>query len=99
MVHVHEPSGRKTLYIASHACGIVGWPEDKALALIKELMAFATQPQFVFAHQWKLGDVLIWDNMCTLHRATAFDDRTYKRDVRRTTCRERALENERMRIA
>ncbi len=98
MVHVHEPSGRKTLYIASHACGIVGWPQEKALALINELMAFATQPQFVFAHQWKLGDVLIWDNMCTMHRATPFDDTKFKRDVRRTTCRERAVQNATMQI-
>jgi len=99
MVHVHEPSGRKTLYIASHACGIVGWEQDKALALINELMAFATQPRFVFAHQWKVGDVLIWDNMCTMHRATPFDDTKFRRDVRRTTCRERVIENETMSIA
>lgn len=98
MAHVHEPSGRKTLYLASHAMGIVGWPQDKAMALINELMAFATQPRFVFAHKWRLGDVLIWDNMCTLHRATPFDDRNLVRDVRRTTCRERVLVNERMRI-
>ena len=60
-------------------------------ALISELMAFATQEQFVYAHKWRLGDVLIWDNLATMHRATAFDDRKYKRDMRRTTCRERAL--------
>ena len=98
MVHMHEPSGRKTLYIASQSMGIVGWPQDKAMALIRELMAFATQKQFVFAHKWRLGDVLIWDNMCTLHRATEFDDRGEVRDVRRTTCRERVLVNETTRI-
>lgn len=91
MVHVHEPSGRKALYLASHACGIVGWPQEKARALIDELMTFATQKRFVYAHTWRLGDILIWDNLATMHRATAFDDRKYKRDMRRTTCRERAL--------
>ena len=78
--------------------GIAGWPQDKARALIDELMAFATQERFIFAHKWRLGDVLIWDNMCTLHRATEFDDLNIVRDVRRTTCRERVLVNETMRI-
>lgn len=91
MVHVHAPSQRKTLYLASHACGVIGWPEEKARALIGDLMVFATQPQFVYAHKWRLGDVLIWDNLATMHRATEFDDRAFKRDMRRTTCRERAL--------
>lgn len=90
IAHVHEPSGRTALYLASHACGIVGWPAPEARALLDELMAFATQERFVYAHTWRLGDVLIWDNLATMHRATAFDDRKYKRDMRRTTCRERA---------
>jgi len=91
MAHVHAPSQRKSLYLASHACGIVSWPSDKGRALIEELLAFATQPRFVYAHKWRLGDVLIWDNLATMHRATEFDDRTFRRDMRRTTCRERAL--------
>ncbi len=91
LVHVHAGSGRKALYLASHACGIVGWPQDEARALIDELMAFSTQQQFVYAHKWRLGDVLVWDNLATMHRATPFDDRAYKRDMRRTTCRERAV--------
>jgi alpha-ketoglutarate-dependent 2,4-dichlorophenoxyacetate dioxygenase len=99
MVHLHEPSGRKALYIASHAFAIDGWPPDKARALIEELMAFATQPRFVFAHQWRLGDVLIWDNLATLHRATPFDDRRFKRDMRRTTVRERTATTGTSRIA
>lgn len=98
MVHVHAPSGRTSLYIASHSCGIVGWPKDKAMALINELMAFATQDRFVYAHKWKLGDVLIWDNLATLHRATEFEDTKFPRDVRRTTCRERSLVNGKVRI-
>ncbi len=91
MVHVHAPSGRRALYLASHASGILGWETDRARALISELMAFATQPRFVYAHKWRLGDILIWDNLATMHRATEFDDRTFRRDMRRTTCRERAL--------
>jgi alpha-ketoglutarate-dependent 2,4-dichlorophenoxyacetate dioxygenase len=91
LVHVHAPSGRKALYLASHACGIVGWPQDKARALIDELMAFATQPRFVYAHKWQPYDVLIWDNLATMHRATPFDDRAFIRDMRRTTCREKQI--------
>ena len=89
LVHVHEGSGRKSLYIASHACVIVGMPEDEGRDLLRELMRFATQPEFVFAHRWQLGDVVVWDNLCTMHRATEFDDQSYRRDVRRTTMRER----------
>ncbi len=98
MVHVHQPSGRKALYLASHACGITGWPQDQARSLIGELMSFATQPQFICAHSWRRGDILIWDNMATMHRATPFDDRTFKRDMRRTTCRERSEETANSRI-
>ena len=92
LVHMHEPSRRKALYLASHASDIVGMARDAARALIKELMDFAVQPQFVYAHKWRQGDVLIWDNLATMHRATPFDDRTFVRDMRRTTCRERAVE-------
>lgn len=91
LVHVHTPSGRKALYIASHVSHILGWTTDKSRTFLDELMAFATQRTFVFAHKWLVGDVLIWDNLCTMHRATPFDDRCYKRDMRRATCRERSL--------
>lgn len=91
IVHVHGPSKRKALYLASHACAIVGWSDDDARALLEDLMAFATQPRFIYAHKWRLGDVLIWDNLATMHRATEFDDRTFRRDMRRTTCRESAV--------
>jgi alpha-ketoglutarate-dependent 2,4-dichlorophenoxyacetate dioxygenase len=88
LVQTHPGSGRKTLYIASHAASIVGWPKPEARALLDELIAFATEPRFVHAHQWRLGDVVIWDNRCTMHRARPFEDRVHRRDVRRTTCRE-----------
>lgn len=82
------PYGRKSLYIGGHAVGIVGWPEDEALALLDELYDFATQDRFIYVHHWRQGDLLIWDNRCTLHRATPLETDTYKRDVRRTTINE-----------
>ncbi|MEE8332547.1 MAG: TauD/TfdA family dioxygenase [Alphaproteobacteria bacterium] len=91
LVHVHEGSGRKALYLASHIKSIEGMGADDCRAIVGELMDFATRPDFVFAHKWRRGDVLIWDNLCTMHRATAFDDQTHKRDMRRTTCRESVI--------
>ena len=91
LVHAHPHTGRKVLYLASHIAHIQGWPDDETRALLDELMAFATRPQFVFAQRWRVGDVVIWDNLATMHRASPFDDRTYVRDLRRTTCRERAV--------
>lgn len=91
LVHRHEPSGRKAIYIASHTTGIVGWPQDEGRDLLDELMEFATRPEFVYSHDWRVGEVVIWDNLCTIHRATEFDDRQYRRDMRRTTCREFAV--------
>ncbi len=88
LVHVHPSSGRKVLYLASHAASIVGWPVAEGRALLAELMAHATAPRFVHAHHWRIGDVVIWDNLATMHRARPFADLTEMRDVRRTTCRE-----------
>ncbi len=85
VVRRHPGSGRNALYIASHASHIVGWPEDEGRALLRELLAFATEPQFVYSHRWRLGDLVIWDNRCTLHRATPFASATHVRDLRRTT--------------
>jgi len=91
LVHRHPGSGRDVLYIASHVSGIVGWPEDEAKDLLAELMAIATKPAYVYSHVWSVGEVLIWDNLATMHRATPFDDQRFVRDMRRTTCRERAV--------
>ena len=81
-------NGRKTLYFGWHAVGIVGWEEDEATKLIDELYAFATQPQFVYSHKWRKGDMVVWDNRCTMHSATSFERYKYKRDMRRTTINE-----------
>lgn len=82
------PYGRRALYIGAHATGIVGWPEEEALRFLGELYDFATQDKFVYAHKWRQGDMLIWDNRCTLHRATPLETDDYKRDVRRATVNE-----------
>jgi alpha-ketoglutarate-dependent 2,4-dichlorophenoxyacetate dioxygenase len=92
LVHVHPGSKRKVLYIASHIKGIVGWPDDESRDLVEELMEFATRPEFVFSYPWQVGDVVIWDNLATLHRATPFDDTRFRRDMRRATCREVPLQ-------
>lgn len=92
LVHVHPGSKRKCLYLASHAFGIVGLPQDRARALLRELTELATQPQFVYRHKWRVGDIVIWDNLCTMHRGVPYDDTTHRRDMRRTTVREAAVD-------
>ena len=91
IAQTHPSSGRKTLYLASHASHIVGMPVDEGRALLKELTEFATQRQFVYRHKWTRGDVVIWDNRCVMHRATPYEDMKYPRDMRRTTCRENEI--------
>ncbi len=76
---------RKNLFIASHAGYIVGMPDDAARALIDELLAFASQRQFTYIHRWRVGDLVMWDNRCTLHRGMPFDDLRFRRDVQRAT--------------
>ncbi len=85
LVRRHPGSGRKALYIASHASHILGWPQDDGKALLDELMAFATAPRFVYAHKWQVGDLVIWDNRCTMHRASQFESDEHVREMRRTT--------------
>jgi alpha-ketoglutarate-dependent 2,4-dichlorophenoxyacetate dioxygenase len=94
MVHVQPATGRKSLYLAAHAEHIVDWPVEIGRALIEGLMKFATRPEAVYAHKWRTGDLVMWDNLTTMHRATEFEDTKYRRDVRRTTCRERPVGTE-----
>ena len=84
LVRHHPTSARTSLYLASHASHIIGWPVDQGRALIEELIAFATQPQFVYRHRWTVGDLVIWDNRCTMHRGRPYDD-TQRRVLHRTT--------------
>jgi alpha-ketoglutarate-dependent 2,4-dichlorophenoxyacetate dioxygenase len=90
LVHRHPGSGRKVLYLASHVSHIAGMPLDQGRALLRELMEFATQSQFLYRHKWRVGDLLVWDNLATMHRGTPFDDTKYPRDMRRTTVIEAA---------
>ena len=85
LVRRHPGTGRNALYLASHASHVVGWPIEKGRRLIEELTAFATRPQFVHRHRWREGDLVVWDNRCTMHRATPYDDVGQRRDLHRTT--------------
>src|SRR5215467_6687611 len=85
VVRRHPGSGRKALYIASHASHLIGMPVEEGRALLGELMEFATQPRFVYRHKWQVGDLVIWDNRCTMHRATPFDPADHVRELHRTT--------------
>ncbi|MCH9670916.1 MAG: TauD/TfdA family dioxygenase [Gammaproteobacteria bacterium] len=87
MVRTLPGGGRKSLYLAAHAGAIVGWPRPEARAFIFDLMEHATQPRFVYAHQWRTHDLVIWDNRQTMHRVRRFDDLNAVRDMRRTTIR------------
>jgi alpha-ketoglutarate-dependent 2,4-dichlorophenoxyacetate dioxygenase len=84
LVRTHPVTGRKSLYLASHAGTIVGWPVPEARALLRDLIEHATQPQFVHAHKWRQYDLVMWDNRQTMHRVRRFDE-SLVRDMRRTT--------------
>nr|WP_299598994.1 TauD/TfdA family dioxygenase [Sphingomonas bacterium] len=85
LVLAHPRTGRPSLYLAAHASHIVGMDPAEGRALLRELMDFATQERFRYVHRWQVGDLVVWDNLCTMHRATPFDDSRYARDMRRTT--------------
>jgi len=72
LVRTHPRTGRKSLYLASHASHVVGMPEEEGRGLIEELTAHATQPQFVYTHQWKPNDLVMWDDSWTMHRSTPY---------------------------
>jgi alpha-ketoglutarate-dependent 2,4-dichlorophenoxyacetate dioxygenase len=85
LVRTIPQNGRKTLYVASHAGRILGMPEAEGRALIDELIAHASQRQFVYTHRWRPSELVMWDNRCTLHRGTDYDDLRWVRDMRRVT--------------
>ena len=84
LVRTHPVTKRKSLYLASHAGGIVGWPVPEARAFLRDLIEHATQRQFVYAHKWTVNDLVMWDNRQTMHRARPFPANE-PRDMRRTT--------------
>lgn len=85
LVRTIEGSERKALYLASHAARIIEWEVPEGRLLLKDLIEHATQREFLYSHEWELGDLVIWDNRTTMHRARPFDDKKYKRELTRVT--------------
>jgi len=79
------PAGRKALYVAAHASRIIEWPVPEGRLMLRDLIEHATQAQFVHRHHWRERDFVIWDNRATMHRGRPFDDRRYRRELRRVT--------------
>jgi len=85
LVRTIPQNGRKSLYVASHAGRIFGMPDKEGAALIEELIAHTTQRQFVYTHRWRANDLVMWDNRCTMHRGTDYEDLRWVRDMQRAT--------------
>ena len=85
LVRTNPRTGRRSLYLASHASRIVDWPVPEGRLLLRELIEHATQPRFVYRHGWRVGDLVIWDNLATMHRGRPFDDTKHRRELRRVT--------------
>ncbi len=85
LVRVNPVNGRKAFYVGSHACEIVGMPTAEARALLRELREAATRPELVYTHRWRVGDLVMWDNRCMLHRGRPWDESRYRRVMHRTT--------------
>jgi len=84
LIRVHPANGRRALWASTGTVkGIVGMPNPQGLELIEDLVAFITQDRFVYQHKWQVGDVLVWDNRCTLHTGTLYDDTKYDRLMHR----------------
>ena len=84
LVRTHPSTGRKSLYLASHAGTILGWPVPEARAFLRDLIEHATQRKFVYSHQWRQWDLVVWDNRATMHRSRPFNA-AEPRDMHRTT--------------
>ena len=84
LVRTHPVTGRKSLYLSSHAGAILGMPMPEARILLRDLNEHATQPRFVYVHKWRLHDLVMWDNRQTMHRVRRYDE-SQPRDMRRTT--------------
>lgn len=94
-----QDSGRMSLYLASHAGAIRGMARPEAEKLLKELIDHATQRQFVYTHRWRVNDLVMWDDRCTMHRGLEFDDQRWRRDMRRATVADVAPTCEQMGLA
>lgn len=85
LVRTNPRTGRRSLYLASHASHVIGRPVPEGRLLLRELMDHAIAPQFVYRHAWRVGDLVIWDNLATMHRGRSFDDAKHRRELRRVT--------------
>jgi alpha-ketoglutarate-dependent 2,4-dichlorophenoxyacetate dioxygenase len=85
LVRINPRTQRRSLYLASHASRIVDWPVPEGRLLLRDLIEHATQVAFVYRHVWRVGDLVIWDNRATMHRARPFDDASHRRELRRVT--------------
>jgi alpha-ketoglutarate-dependent 2,4-dichlorophenoxyacetate dioxygenase len=85
LVRANPTNGRKAFYVGSHACEILGMPTDAARTLIHRLVAAATRPELVYTHRWRVGDLVMWDNRCMLHRGRPWDEGRHRRVMHRTT--------------
>lgn len=85
LVRTNKNTGCKSVLVGAHAKCIVGWPEDRSRALLDGLLARAAKPENSFRHEWRDGDVVVWDNQAAVHRATPYDTERYRRVMERTT--------------
>jgi alpha-ketoglutarate-dependent 2,4-dichlorophenoxyacetate dioxygenase len=85
LVRANPRNGRKAFFVGSHACEIVGMPTDEARALLRRLLDLATEPDVVYTHRWRPGDMVMWDNRCVLHRGRPWNETVYRRIMHRTT--------------
>jgi alpha-ketoglutarate-dependent 2,4-dichlorophenoxyacetate dioxygenase len=92
LVRTLPESGRRTLYLASHASHVVGWPVPEGRVLLRELIEVAIQREFVYQHRWRVGDLVMWDNRCTMHRVRPYDQAGERRDMRRVTVADHAAD-------
>ncbi len=84
LIRRHPVNGRKALWVSTGTVkGIIGMEDDEAQALLEDLVTFVTADRFVYRHKWQAGDILVWDNRCTLHTGTLFDDTKYVRLMHR----------------
>jgi alpha-ketoglutarate-dependent 2,4-dichlorophenoxyacetate dioxygenase len=84
LVRIHPVTGRKSLYLSSHAGKIIGWEVPEARDFLRDLNEHATQRELVYIHRWRQYDLVMWDNRQTMHRVRRFDE-SQPRDMRRTT--------------
>ena len=85
LVRTIPETGARALLVGSYATRIIGWPLERGRGLLQELLEWSTQPRFVYRHQWRPHDLVVWDNRCCLHRGRPWDRRVHRRVMHRTT--------------